>query len=100
MSVIRKPFPQVARSRQVGNEAFQVREKRLERQKDFLHQRKLRHDAALEAFRIATEQLSSECQTEVWGATERVKADLEEPMTGQWVLQGVYILYHLFPEKT
>lgn len=62
----------------MGNEAFQVREKRLERQKDFLQQRKLRHDAALEAFRQAVEQLSLECQTEVWAATERVRVDLED----------------------
>ncbi|CAK8994471.1 unnamed protein product [Durusdinium trenchii] len=62
----------------VGNEALACREKRLERQKDFLASRKVRHDQALEEFQRALDVLSEECQQEVFAATERVKKDLEE----------------------
>ena len=43
---------------QVGNEALACREKRLERQKDFLASRKVRHDQALEEFQRALDVLS------------------------------------------
>jgi len=61
----------------VGNEAGAFREKRLERQKQFLASRKARHDAALAEFDQAMDALAEDCQREVEAATERIKGDLE-----------------------
>ena len=65
----------------VGNEANACREKRLERQKEFIASRKLRHDAALEDFQRALDVLSEDCQREVEAATDRVKKDLDFKVT-------------------
>ena len=61
----------------VGNEAGAFREKRLERQKNFLAGRKARHDAALAEFDQAMDVLAEDCQREVEAATDRIKRDLE-----------------------
>ncbi|CAE7840485.1 Zc3h6 [Symbiodinium sp. KB8] len=61
----------------VGNEAGAFREKRLERQKQFLASRKARHDVALAEFDQAMDALAEDCQREVEAATERIKRDLE-----------------------